>query len=346
MDTSLELGVNLLKSVIDYLANPLQTGVYYRQFLVDFSSIEQFVREIAKEPEISASDSKELSKMADSIKEEEYLSLSEITEFLTEALRYYITLKECPNQIGQYLLGRRERVFRGQVPFTPRGHIINRKRISRYHPRNLRVRHSIFDSRILTDIDEVIIIEVEAIERKGKLLFGTTTITEKGSLRFQNFLKCIPHIGDSLQEIRNKKTFSSRYTFLPYPLAVRIWLLSEKAVSIPEDLRDFLKGSMRYHSEEEWRTSIVLSAIAVESVLADLYEEKYRTYAPNVPLGELYSKVKTKITFPPEIMKAIEMVNEARISAVHRSRFPVSDREATNALHGSTKFIMWYSSTY
>ena len=115
---------------------------------------------------------------------------------------------------------------------------------------------------------------------------------------------------------------------------------------ITEDLRDFLKGSMRYHSDEEWRTSIVLSAIAVESVLADLYEEEHKTYAPNVPLGNLYDKVKGKVKFPPEVMKAIEMVNEARISAVHRSRFPVSDREATNALYGSTTFIMWYSSNY
>jgi hypothetical protein len=115
---------------------------------------------------------------------------------------------------------------------------------------------------------------------------------------------------------------------------------------VPKDLRDFLKGSIRYHSEEEWRTAIVLSAIAVESVLADLYEEHFKEYAPNVPLGDLYYKVKDKIKFPTHIGGAIEMVNEARISAVHRSRFPVSDREAINALYGATTFIMWYSSDF
>jgi len=92
---------------------------------------------------------------------------------------------------------------------------------------------------------------------------------------------------------------------------------------------------------EEWRTSIVLSAISIESVLADLYEENYKVPAPDTPLGDLFTRIQTKISFPSEIIRAVEMTNNARIAAVHRSHFPVSDREAINALFGATNFILW-----
>ena len=118
------------------------------------------------------------------------------------------------------------------------------------------------------------------------------------------------------------------------------------ALRVPKDLNNFLSGAVRYFSSEEWRTSIVLSAISAESILADLYEEEYKENAPSIPLGDLYYKVKERITFSAEIARAIEIVNESRIAAVHRSRFPVSDREATNALYGATTFTMWYSSNY
>ena len=88
-----------------------------------------------------------------------------------------------------------------------------------------------------------------------------------------------------------------------------------------------------------------MSAITVESGLADLFEEIHKKPAPDDPLGKLYGKVKNEAGFPDRIETAIEMVNEARISAVHRSRFPVSDREATNALYGATTFTMWHNST-
>lgn len=117
----------------------------------------------------------------------------------------------------------------------------------------------------------------------------------------------------------------------------------EASKMIPKDLRDFLSNASKYYTSEEWRTSTVLSAITAESLLADLYEEEYRRPTPSkATLGELFEFAKKKVEFPQNIAEAIAMTNNARISAVHRSRFGVSDREATNALYGAANFTMWY----
>ena len=331
-----------MKHIVKYLTNPLQTGVYYSQLIVDFSALEGFLRTLAAIPTKPTPESKELIKIADSIKEEEYFELDEITENFGKAMAYFIQLKACPKEIKAYVFGKKE----PEAIFALGESIVAYGRRTRYGGFRDWTLPQLFKSRILDDINDVVIIETEETEDESVLLLEITTTKEEGLLRFINFMKCVPHIGDTVKEIRKRKTYSSRYTFRPYPLAVQLWLENEKGIIVPEDLRDFLRGSVRYHSEEEWRTSIVLSAIAVESVLADLYEEEFKEYAPNDPLGHLYHKVKEKIDFPSNIKGAIEMVNEARISAVHRSRFPVSDREATNALYGSTTFIMWYSANY
>lgn len=340
----ISLGESVLEGLVKYLSNPLKTGVYHSQLIVDFSALEKLLRDTAAIPKKPTSQSKELIKAADSIKKEDYLDLDEITDNFGKAIGYFIQLKECPKEILRYVVGQKEDPVYKRMLLSKEGFSIYRGRIYRRRHR-LRL-PQVFESHILDDINDVMVIETEESDEENVLLFKITTIKEKGLLIFHKFLKCVPHIGDTVKEIRKRKTYSSRYTFRPYPFAVQLWLENQKVITVPKDLRDFLRGSIRYHCEEEWRTSIVLSAIAVESVLADLYEEEFKEYAPNIPLGELYHKVKDKINFASDIKGAIEMVNEARISAVHRSRFPVSDREATNALYGSTTFIMWYSSNY
>ena len=333
-----------MEHIVKYLLNPLQTGVHYSQFIADFSSLEQLIRDIAAIAKKHKSESKELIKTADKIKKEVYLSLDEIKENFNKALAYFVRFKECPNEILEYLIGHEALTrYRELGEKVPTRILLRRLRFYRIRRRKP---FEILESHIFDDINDVVVITTEGTKDENVLLLEITTIKKEGLSRFHNFIKCIPHIGDTVKEIRKRKTYSSRYTFRPYPLAVQLWLRHEKAITVPKDLRDFLRASIRYHSEEEWRTSIILSAIAVESILADLYEEQYKEYAPNVPLGELYYKVKDEINFPSHITGAIEMVNEARISAVHRSRFPVSDREATNALYGATNFIMWYSSNF
>lgn len=67
-----------MEDIVKYLSNPLQAGVYYGQFTINFSKLEQFIRDIAKTA--TKQESKELIKTADSIKEEGYLTLEETKE--------------------------------------------------------------------------------------------------------------------------------------------------------------------------------------------------------------------------------------------------------------------------
>jgi len=317
----------------------MQTGVYYRQFTVEFSKIKNLIAYIAKNVKKNKPEFKEINEMAKEL-EHGLLFRGELLDYFNRAIYYLaLTSKDCPREVLEFMIGRHvssvedisDKIFQR----TLRRKIWLLRRMEK--PKFIK-------SRIFKDVNDVISIETEEFLTKNLISFEITSIKEEGSSRFSNFLKRIPYVGETVKEIRERKTNSSRYTFRPYPLAVRLWL--SDAVEVPKDLRDFLQGSIRYHSEEEWRTAIVLAAIAVESVLADLYEELFREYAPNVPLGVLYEKIKGKIEFPSHICGAIEIVNEARISAVHRSRFPVSDREAINALYGATTFIMWYSSDF
>jgi hypothetical protein len=319
---------------MQYLSNPLQSGVYHAHFTLDFSDLEQLIRETAKKSR-DKTEAEELTKIANDIKEG-YFSLSgELPASFSRVVSTLALTKDCPKEIIEYLVGHDER-----QDISDRLRMLRRR--SFLH-RLTRRRLELLKNRIFDDINDVISVEMEETENGNLMSFEVTSLKETGSTRFCSFLKSIPYIGSTFKEVRSRKTHSSRYVFRPYPLAVRLWLESSSAVAVSKDLRDFLTGSIKYHSDEEWRTAIVLSAIAVESVLADLYEEHFKEYAPNVPLGNLYEKVKDKIKFPPHISHAIEIVNEARIAAVHRSRFPVSDREATNALYGATTFLMWYS---
>jgi len=198
----------------------------------------------------------------------------------------------------------------------------------------------VFSSHLLRDVRDVVLIEKERLDG-GKWLFDVLTIKESGLSVFKNDLKCIPSLG--IKSLKERQQFSQRYVFRPYPWAVQLWLQDESSIIVPDDLKSFLQGAIRYFFSSEWRTSIVLSAICVESMLADLFEEEQQEPAPDTPLGDLFRQVGEKIDFPPDITRAIHMVNEARIAAVHRSRFPVSDREAINAMSGAANFAIWYS---
>jgi len=159
-------------------------------------------------------------------------------------------------------------------------------------------------------------------------------------------LSNIPRLNDNLEVKKDKQHFSTKHVFRPYAWVVKLWLNDVSTITVSEDLKSFLNGAIRYTLSNEWRTSIVLSAITVESILAELYEEEFKEPAPDIPLGDLFRKVKEKIEFPPEIAGAIKKTNKARIAAVHRSRLPVSIREACNALFGATNFILWYESKF
>ena len=211
--------------------------------------------------------------------------------------------------------------------------------------RHVRLRPAVFGSREIPQAKDVVFVERKHIG-DARWYFSATTIKQSGLSEFKRCLESIPPIKEGMEVLKEGRQFSSRYTFRPYALTAKLWVEDEKSLAIPPDLRSFILGAINYLLSGEWRTSIVLSAIAVESVLADVYEGKYRRFAPDTPLGDLFIQVKNKARFPDNLVSAIESANNARIAAVHRSRLPVSEREAINALFGAVNIARWHLLEY
>jgi hypothetical protein len=332
-----------MKSIISYLENPMEVGIQHQTITVDFSQVfpylssllQEFIDTFEKEgkkafPESFIKEREE--RLKDSVSKLETISSEDYLENLVEVLSNFTGLKSFPKELQPFLGGER-----GLLPL---GHIIGRG-IRRGSHTGVRI----FNSRIIPKNSDVILIEKKYLS-DNKYLFDVTSIKEHTIKDFLTFLYALPPLKDKIEIIKDRKHHSQRYVFRPYGLAVELWLEDESSVSLPPDLRSFLRGATHYIESNEWRTSIVLSAIGTESILADLYEEIFKKQAPDVPLGDLFRQVRDKTKIPTEILAAIDITNDARIAAVHRSRFEISNREAINALFGSTKFTIWYLSDF
>lgn len=326
-----------LDYIIEYLKNPMKVGVFNCKVTLDLSKIDklyEYLIEHLKSRQEKAYIRRELKKIQ---KDDAYYSFKEALSKFSKAVYEMREMEKCPEVIKKLYDCQVEEVtefgFEEPIP-------------------------EIFSPTVLSDFIDVLSIEIlEPTEEETEDIIFTfdelkeitldiTSVKEKGVTFFLKCLKTIPSIGKTVVVNQSPtETHSSRYTYTPYAVAVRLWLRKEACKTIPKDLRAFLDNSCNYYISEEWRTSIVLSAITVESLLADLYEEEHHVPSPSrATLGELFELAKKKVDFPLKISEAITMANNARISAVHRSRFPVSDREATNALYGATNFAMWYFS--
>ncbi len=185
--------------------------------------------------------------------------------------------------------------------------------------------------------DDLIVIEATALQK--------STVES-----FVAFVKSIPDVGNSVNLVREGRQFSSRLSSDLVPVAARAWSRSIPTVeTVPQFILTYLYGAFTYLDSSEWRTSIVLSAIALESLLAEMYEAEFHEVAPDVPLGSLHSQIKDNFRniqkhdpFPKDIDRAIETCNESRIAAVHRGGRQLFDKEAYDALLSVARFSIWY----
>lgn len=317
----------------------MKMGVYNQKCIVDFSGVSDYLRKLFEEYKAST----DKHRIPKKYLEERYSRYNEDLKNLDEAFpwdddffnklhqafRNFALLNNFPKEIGKLF-------YREKSTTLSSGRVITRK-----IPLPTHVVPLIFSSHINRKCNDIISIERKSVGMK-KWLFDIITLKKATLSYFNKCFKSIPPLKNNLKIIQEKQFFSTRYVYRPYPLVTKLWLGTAESILVPDDLKSFLQGAVRYIFSSEWRTSIVLSAITVESILAELYEEEFKEPAPDTPLGDLFRRVGEKIEFPPEIVSAIEKTNKARIAAVHRSRSPVSDREATNALHGATKLTLWY----
>lgn len=208
------------------------------------------------------------------------------------------------------------------------------------------VRGGFLISRIYPEHLELLHTDFKISKRKKIVMIELTSLRETGLKLFDDLISCLPIISDSLVEITNRESHSERYIFRLYAMGVRLWAAEEEKFLLNENIRGFINASVNYYARKEWRTSIVLSSIAVESIFAELFEEEYKKNAPDIPLGELVKQVKEKISLPIELSKKISALNRARIASVHRSENPVSDKHSIISMMGVSSLIMWYFDNY
>ena len=325
-------GGDTLNYIEKYLQDPMAIGVYQTRFYVFFSNFGVLSKGLE-----GTAGKKEVKKLAAKVEElktkREFRDSETILDEFYKVLFFLASSKTSPESLKRWMRN---------LPITS------------FSELKLRIFSSTVLSREKSDVVQIEKVFPEydfhlpSIDLLPPIHFDATSIKKVGVSELLECVKSISLLGVKVGVLKQiRQTFSSRFTFRPYPLAVRLWLQKRAHTMLPKDLRDFLEGAVKYHESKEWRTSIVLSAIAVESLLADLYENHYRRFAPRkATLGDLYVEVKKKNIFPDKISEGISMVNDARIAAVHRSRYVVADREATNALYGATNFVLWYCLNY
>jgi hypothetical protein len=138
---------------------------------------------------------------------------------------------------------------------------------------------------------------------------------------------------------------ASRKVMEPFLPAVKSWMKFDVERKItPKYLTDYVSAAIRYLADDQYLTSIVLANIALETLLAELWEENIHIEAPDIPLGALIEKFKERKPdfFLKQISDWIEKSNEARIKAVHRGGGNITAQEAMDSIRGLVMVALWY----
>lgn len=142
-----------------------------------------------------------------------------------------------------------------------------------------------------------------------------------------------------------ERKHASRKVVEPFLPAVKAWIeLDEERKITPKYLTDYVRAAIRYLLDNQYLTSIVLANIALETLLAELWEENFHIEAPDIPLGALIEKFKERKPdfFLKQISDWIEKSNGARIKAVHRGGGNISAQEAMDSIRGLVMVALWY----
>lgn len=326
-----------MTDILSYLLNPNKSGVYFETILVKFSAITDLIKEINAFDNETKRQPRTF-KLA-SHEEDDFLHFppSALAKNAIEDLRVAVDHLSISEPSKGPLVSKLSSLRQlGLMSTTELG--FQRRRITAqgsYFP------GTILASDHLAFLKTNDVINVKKIMKYPQLSFDICSVTENGCKIFEDFIKDVPIINKSIQISKRTKKHSSRYCYDPYPASVLYWVCSLVNNTIPEDILNYFTSSVAYFEKGEWRISIILAAIAVESLLAEMYEEYYHDIAPSDPLGALKDSIEKKQKFPSDILKDIEMVNHGRISAVHRGSNPVGERETRNTLIGATRFTQW-----
>lgn len=192
------------------------------------------------------------------------------------------------------------------------------------------------------DIEDAISIRIDK-KANPNIVAEVSSLTPKSLFIFRSFLSSIPCIKTRFTYVDEGKRHSRRFVFDLYPSVAALWVDELAAKNVSRDITDFLGGAIDYLDKREWQMSIILSAISVEVLLADIYEEILHKEAPPAPIGFLIKEIDKKRKFPPEAMRPLKVVNRMRKAAVHRGITSFTKKDAILGLMDATKFVLWCS---
>jgi hypothetical protein len=174
------------------------------------------------------------------------------------------------------------------------------------------------------------------------LVIDIMSLTSAALQEFRQFIVSIPVIGKGALFTKEQKKHAEKYVSVLYPSVAALWIDNLASLAISGDLVDLFTGALEYFYRREWRTSILLSAISLEKQVAELYEETFKKPCPPFSLGAVSKKISDLKPLPKNIDRVLRMTNSLRIAAVHRSYMPLGVKEATDALSGSLRFLLWF----
>lgn len=307
------------KVLTEFLKNPISEGVWHLRTRLPFSAIEALHASIAAR-------STETS--------EKIPSPAQLKALYDSQPQRLIPPRVWVDALAIYLWA----LARQPISLKPLVEWTQRKDIMNYNPIQL---YSIIEPR-LSFFDSSDVLSGYAIQLKDAIVLDLVSLKEKAGEEFQRMLTSVPAFEKEAQLLILKKRHGSSYAYRGYSLITHLWLSSEESALVPEGVLAFLEPALNYYDTAQWRTSIVLSAISLEYILSEMYEELYKSPGPEVPLGELYKRVTAKKSLPDDKDTLIRRANEIRIRAVHRGTWLASERDALDALVTAIQLTIWH----
>jgi len=302
------------ETIIEFLRNPIEAGAYHTHIIIT----KQQIRSLWKYLKSYSKKKRKRFKI-----EDPFIGVEDLFY-----LDFPFNLSESMDHMLNFLYGREdlcpEQVFEwadyGTVVMQPEYDLEEEEEYYFFPPKIY-----------FMDISDAMSIEVNA-RAYPDFVMDVVTLTPKALSIFKSFLNSIPTFENKIKMTNESKRHSGKYVYQLYPAVAALWVDCFSHYQLSEDIIDLLKASLDYFYQREWRTSIVLSAISVEAVLAEIYEEVFHQEAPPIPLGELKLKIIDKKDLPKEATRPLKTLNDMRRAAVHRGYTALTVKEATHAL--------------
>ncbi len=315
------------KQILAFLRNPIESGVYHQRIIIEGQQIQnlwKYLKDYSRKNRKSFKvDEPVLNLDLDDMDEIGEMSKWWLTQSLEEMLNFLVRLKMCPKPIKEWAKC-------GNIVFIPE-----------YAGEDIVEYYFLVQKAYIPETLDAFSIEVEP-KAYPNLVIDFISFTPRVLGMFRSFITSIPIIGEKALFIKEQQKHADKYASVLYPSVAALWIDYMARLTVSGDVVGFLESAVDYFYTRDWRTSILFSAISMEKILAELYEEFFKKPCPPFPIGSIIKKITKARELPKEAEAALKRGNRMRITAVHRSYVPLTVKEATDTLNDAVSFILWF----